>query len=503
MKKIILSLFVLSALYVKADSIENFKLALLKGDSKNYPKIEIRSEKGSTNVYMNNDWILDLRKNRRLRFRSTNQNDLWVGTKYRPMDLCWAYRDQGVNDYEAKKVEFKNLPAEGRFYIAVEADKPSVKGKVNVRVDAFWDSKVKKFHYLLSSNIKCKLENWYLNSKQAQKTYKRNVNGRPRIEGLDYHVAHVSGADIAESSTPNHHEVYNAFIYKNVGGEWTQLPKIYMPYPTRPAKYIAGQTYPIKQGSYYGFLDKKEGGWMTQMLESPSDFNYAPCWMFFDVHIFMVEAVPPRKSMENLDLSFKLHFMPVEPADARNLLANAKERPWRKLPQYQQPIFTMNNTFDTMITDGDNANKYFWWASSFDCFRDDKVGFDDKFSASIKHDTDRNSAWYARCWGKPYESEFIRGKYRIKAKVKTKDCKGKVRLAFAVPNRSDYWIHSRKYKFDPKDAEWTYSKALTGTNDWTDLEIIVDIRKYRKNIVLEQIGSGQSWFDNVVIEKIK
>ncbi|QQE12011.1 hypothetical protein JD969_00610 [Planctomycetota bacterium] len=469
-------------------------------DHSGYPNIDIREEKQSTKVYWESEVILEVRKNRYLRFRGTVEHDHWVGTKKRPMDLCWEYADKGVNDFEPKKISYKSLPEEGRFYIEVAAAKPSVDGTVDVKIDGYWNGKTKKFHYVLSSELKCELDEWYENSIKAARTFNHDAELRARIEGVDYHVEHISQPDIVDSEEPDHRELYERFVYRNPGGEWKLLPKVYLPFPTRRASYPIGKTEQLDVGCSFGFIDRKEGGWMSTIVEGPSKVLFGPCWMFFDVHVFFMEAIPARYSQKDLDLKYVMRFDPVSVEETAVFYEQAKDVPWRHLKEYQQPIFTRNNTFDQLITDGENANKYMWWASSFDCFRDDQVGYDDKYSVSIKHDTDRDDAWYARCWGMPYEKERISGLYRFKAKVKTEDCEGKVRLAVAQTTNADYWVHSKSFKREK--GTWVYSKELTGTNDWTELEVIVDFKQPMRHMVLEHLGKGQSWFDEVIIEKI-
>ncbi|MFI4911755.1 MAG: hypothetical protein ACIAQZ_08835 [Sedimentisphaeraceae bacterium JB056] len=465
----------------------------------NYPCIDIRQENGATKVYWEEYLILELRDDRRLRFRSTYQNDHWIGSERRPMDLCWAYSDEGVNDYVVENIVFKNLPVEQSFFIEVNALKPSIDGTAVARIDANWNSESQKFEYMLSLKLNCKLEQWYENSSIAKRAFNHNPKASPRIEGVDYHVEYMSLPDIVDSAEPEHHELYDWMVYKNKDKNWTLMPKIYLPYITRRAAYPAGKTGLMEQGSYFGFIDLEEGGWVSEAVEIPSRMNIAPCWMFFDVHVFFMEAIPPRYSSDDLDLSFKLHFEHINAEQSRTIAAEAEEIAWENLPEYHLPILKRNNDFREMITENGNASKYMWWASSFDCFRDDSVGFDDSYSVSIKHDVDKSDAWYGLCWGYPFETERVKGLYRIKARVKTENCTGIVRLAVAQ-TYADCWIHSKRFIRD--SAVWEYSKDLSGTNDWTELNVIVNMTHTRRHIVLEHIGKGQSWFDNVEIEKI-
>ena len=472
-------------------------------DNDSYPKIDIRQEMDSTLVYWDDELILELRDNRRLRFRATPKNDHWIGTKRTPMDLCWAYRDSGVNDYVVEQVIFENIVNDRQFYIQVEAIKHSVEGRVSVRIDGFWNPEQHNFNFLLTNSIFCELEAWYLNSNTAKNLYASNPSRKPTIQGLNYHLERISWPDILLSDQPERTLRYDWLVYADQDdSHYTLMSKLYVPFITRRATYPASSTPLLQEGCQYGFLDRVHGGWMTRILEAPSAIQFAPCWMFFDTHFFLANAVPLRHSAQHLDLTYKMLFIPVQADEVSGILDTAQEVDWRNHPEYQLPLFTRHNDFNQLVTEEGNEQQYVWWASSFNCFRDDTTGYNDNYSVSIRHTQEsEEAAWYARCWGRPYDEEYVEGEYIIRAKVKTRDCSGAVRIGVAQ-STGDYWIHARN--FDREAADWSWSDELSGTNDWSDLEVRVNmIRGKKKSIVLEQSGSGQSWFDQVSIEKLE
>ena len=466
-----------------------------------YPEITISETKGGTYVFWGDELLLELRENRRLRFRATPQNDHWVASERKPMDLCWAYADAGVNDYVPKKVTCVNDKQLGKFQIDIIAEKPSVTGTVTIKIEGIWNPEQQEFRYLLSSRLQCPLEEWYLNSNGAMKVYNVNPKGRPNIEAVDYHMEHISLPDINTSSWPDHKILYNCQVFSENGKNWTILPKVHIPYVVRPGDYNTISTPKLNTGCFFGSIDFEEGGWMSRIVETPVQMLFSQCWMFFDVHVYMENAVPSRYSQQELDLTCNQEFKHIGPDEVQGIIANSEEVEWKTKPEYQLPVFSRNNTFDQLITDSGNKEKHMWWASSYDCSRVTDTGFDDNYSVTINHGTkDKQAAWYQRCWGYPYDQEKISGLYRVRAKVKTIGCTGKVRLAVAQTS-DDYWIHSSR--FDRDGAQWTYSlNSLSGTNDWTDLEVTVRMVEPLRHIVLEHLGPGQSWFDNVVIEKV-
>ena len=81
-------------------------------------------------VLMGKDLIVEFRNNRYLRFRATNRNDLWVGSEKKPMDLCWAHADPGIDDFAFRAVQTRLTP--GDFEVLIDGDKPSLEGKVKI-----------------------------------------------------------------------------------------------------------------------------------------------------------------------------------------------------------------------------------------------------------------------------------------------------------------------------------------------------------------------------------
>ena len=478
---------------------DNFSVSRPAGESMS--GVDIKETNGSTFVYCNGGEIVEFRENRRLRFRATPESTHWVGCMRKPMDLCWAFNEPGVNDYVVQDTRYEN--DDGHFAVIVVALKPSVGGVVTNRLDGYWDKGTEKFHYLLTSSLNCPLDLWYRNSSVAMSVYERNPKGRPQIEATDYHIEDISVTDILQSPNPEHPELYDWLLSSQSGAQWTLFPKIHIAFPTRPGSYPTinyARDQSLDQGGYFGFIDLEEGGWMSRIIETPVPISYGLCWMFFDVHVLMRNAIPPRYSQENLSLRYKLQFTPVEPDEVPGIMAKASEVKWRSLKEYQLPVLSHTNQFDRLISGKDS--EFMWWASSYDCYRDAETGKGDHYSVTINQTENKSAAWYTWCLGFPYEKEIMSGKYRITADVKTDRCSGSVRLGVAH-TKHDYWLHSARNV--PSDVEWVYSNELTGTVGWTQVSLtFTAYTDGRRNLIaLEQTGSGQSWFDNVVIEKIE
>ena len=106
---------------------------------------------------------------------------------------------------------------------------------------------------------------------------------------------------------------------------------------------------------------------------------------------------------------------------------------------------------DRVLTDvpsEQTSNQTLWWASDYQCFRDNSVGYDDSFSVSIKRSeaSPKASAWSTLSWAHPFnERPKHNRRFRFTAMVKTVDCTGPVRLAHysSIENLGDMYYGGR------------------------------------------------------------
>ncbi|MBC2594174.1 hypothetical protein H5P28_07855 [Ruficoccus amylovorans] len=460
----------------------------------------------TTLVYQGEALLLELRNNRFVRFRASPDNDLWIATKDSPMDLAWSYQD--VKDFVVTRADSR--VTEQGFTIAVEADKPSVSGKVKLLIEAAWNRDKRMFEYTLSSTMRADLEAWWKESWFARSG--AYTSGRPgaSLDAFDYHVNRISISDLLQNGYEPDDILYEAFVRSPDGKAWEKWPKLHVSFTTRRGEnYIAlnalGNYQIDEPGEYFGFLDAGEGGWLTQLVQMPetpgSSVSFMLCWFYQDVHFLMRNAVPVRGSAKDFELRYKVRFIPQSPAEASRLLDAAEELPWREQGEYQLPVFSNDNRFDELIS-GSVDTQWPWFANSWDCVRDDEVGYDDHYSVRIRSETPGLKAWYAaNTWGYPRSLDKIGGKrFRMTARVRTAGLTGRARLAVAPGSQSDFWVHTSG-KRDER-VEWVGSEWLSGDNEWTELSVDFKVTGQAPALVLEQEGAGTTWFDNVVIKPL-
>ena len=487
-----------------------------------YPNLTFEQSDVGTFVRMNDKIIFELEGNRYMRFRATDADDNWVGCERKGADLCIAFADNGVKGITITDYSYTENKEEGWFRVDVAGEKDGLDAQVTYSILATWLPEIGKFKYTYTTAMDANLEKWYANSVTAGGYYQNNPNKRVPVEITDYHIEHIATTDILQSETYKDMPLrYEWFLASDDGKtNWTKFPKVHVPYPTRTGDYITirEKGKRLAAGTKFGFTDKEHGGWMSTVKSTSLDtIGFELCWYFFDVHIMMYEAVPPRYSQDRFNIDFSIDFDPLSKEEGNALVAEATERNWRALDEYQLPLLSRNNKFDTLITDIDSEHtceSHLWWASSYDCFRDDTVGYDDNYSASIKRDKAavQPVAWNTFGWGYPFEDVQIKKhKFRMTAMVKTKDVTGEARLGYAAQKKgADLWYGVDTHNADGTPREdiiiWKFSEGLTGTNDWTELsmefEVSGTVTGVINSLLLEMSGAGQAWFDNVVIEDL-
>jgi len=484
-----------------------------------YPNIQIREADGSSRVFWDGQLLVELKQNRFMRFRATPLDENWVGSEKSGADLGWTERDEGTKGMVVLGASHENDPARGIFVLKVRGKKPQFDSRIDVTLTGTWMPQAGKFKYSLWTRFQCPLESWYEHTKFFQRGLA--VDGKAPLwtEVLDYCIEGVSiperlgSPDRAKRNEP---PMYEWFVKSHDGQNWQKWPKVHIPYPVRPGSYITIRdlAHPSGVGGYYGFLDKARGGWMTRIEKTSSPVIFELCWTYFDVHAYLQGAIPPRNSVKDLSLEFQQAFEPVEAGRCREIIEQAAEIPWRTGKDYRLPLFSMDkeSRFDKLICDlpgEETANHYVWWASSDECDRDDAVGFDDHYSVTIKRDkpSPMPAGWSAGTLGPCFTGKRIGNRrFLLSAMVKTANCTGPVRLAHASPPNEVYYARFKTHDRDGTVLEpdiWTYSPSVTGTVDWTPISMeFTGGRGGRDFVVLEQHGTGQSWFDNVKIEDL-
>lgn len=488
-------------------------------NSAKYPNIQMKEEGGTTRVFWDDKLIVEIKDNRFMRFRATPADENWVGAERSPADMGWAYRDSGVKGLIVLSATRQNEPEKGRFVVNISGKKPQFDSHVDIELVGTWMPQVGKFKYTLWTRFGCSLEDWYKNSKFAQRGLAVNGGSALWTEAIDYCIEGISMTERLNAPNKAEHAMppmYEWFVKSSDGQAWQKWPKVHIPYPVRPGSYltIRDLAHPAGVGEYYGFVDKAAGGWMTRIEKASAPIVFEICWALFDVHVELQGAIPPPGSVKDLSLEVKLAFEPVEAAKGREIVAAAKELPWREAREYRLPLFSWDDRFDKLLTDlpsEQTALHHVWWPSSYECDRDDRVGFDDSYSLTINRTkaSAKPAAWTIHSWSEPFTTHPRKGRqFRFSAMVKTADCTGSVRIGQFHPTEksADVYYGGRTHKSDGSPVTdgivWEYSKALTGTTDWTPLSFEFTGTIPAQTLLLEQTGTGQCWFDNVKIEDI-
>ncbi|MDO8542226.1 MAG: hypothetical protein Q7S40_17440 [Opitutaceae bacterium] len=456
------------------------------------------------------DLLLEIRDGRFLRFRGSGFNDHWLGTTAAPMDLGWDYR--GVKDYVNSRHE--TVTTENGFVVTLAGAKPSIDGHIETRIEARLISAQEGFRYTLSSKLTGSQRKW-----RAVSTRARGVSAGTavEIEVLDFHLNRISRSDLMDwRNSPGEELLYDGIVVAHKSEPWRFIPPVYTPYPIRKGEYPTifwTNERRAETGFRIGYLDRREGGWIQEFGRVSAPIKIEQCWLGVDVHYLMPTGVPGRKEDEDtFETGYTFGFTPVTRQTAREILDRAASIDWRERPEYQLPVFSRYSTFEERLS---RAGQFVWCASSYQCALDDTLGADDRHSVRITHALPgEKSAWYAFTWGTHFDTPTpLKGRFRISAMVKTRDCAGNFKMAVAKFGDGDIFLRQTGQWTSTgrrKDVEWFYSdQAITGTVEWTQLHVDVDIDLTREppftrhGVILEYAGAGSIWFDNVRIQQVE
>ena len=293
-------------------------------------------------------------------------------------------------------------------------------------------------------------------------------------------------------------DLYDYVIYEN-GNELVRIPKLPVPRTAISGKYFYG--FFLSPGESVYYPDPTEGGWMSTVLSDSGDTYVEICWSWYDMHSCSEKSVPRVGNCDAFTVSQSWLFATTDAEHDSALIDKATEVEWRDLPNYQLPLFSTNNTFETQF--GGTDWQYAWWKSTYDCTMDATVGHDGAGSVKISKTKSGEASWYTEgVWGFPYSFDEARGKtYRVSGYVKTENVVGEAYIA------NIQYQHAT-----PNDNTVTRSEAVTGTSDWTYVSFTFTAQKREMangsvqncidHFFLTLDGTGTVWFDDVKIEEI-
>ncbi len=217
------------------------------------------------------------------------------------------------------------------------------------------------------------------------------------------------------------------------------------------------------------------------------------CWAMYDVHFKFIRDQQLRllDAGKPLEVHYRVYSVPE--ATARQWLAEAKLDPAIDGPQFRLPAFFPDrvNRFEPSDEYRVPSDYWFWRKGDGNCQWVWDEGCESQGSLSIhRPSANGQSAWQFDLIGPGHFRGFrLTGRYRVRARVKTENVSGGVRLAWQVVS--------------PK-AEPTYSAVIKGATDWTSLELETrDVGPARQAVIrFIQEGAGQSWLDDLEIVPI-
>ena len=455
--------------------------------SSDMPKAKVLKSSSGSSIYIGKELIADFKDNRYMRFRPTTENDHWIGTEHNPVDMGFAYQEAGVKGLYNTSVDFISAP--GAFKIVFKGQKVGLDAEQTNELIGFWNADTEEFSYIYNCSITADTETWHKNSSWAASN---------RIEAFDYNLERMSILDRVYNNNLGG-DLYDYVIYEN-GSELTRIPKLPVPRTMLSGKYYYG--FFISPGESFYFTDANEGGWKSTLLSAVGDTYLEICWSWYDIHNCAENSVPRLGSCDEFTVSQSWLYTTTTAEHDDALDDNAVEVEWRDLPNYQLPLFSTDNTFETQF--GGTDWQYAWWKSSYDCTMDATVGHNGAGSVKIEKSQAGEASWYTEgVWGFPYSFDDVQGKtYQVSGWIKTENVVGEAYIA------NIQYQHAT-----PNDNTVTRSEGISGTTDWTYVTFTFTAQEREKadgtvqrcidHFFLTLDGTGTVWFDDVKIEEVK
>ena len=453
------------------------------------PKMLVLKKSNGTQVLADKKEIAYFKQNRYMKFRPSGESDHWKGTDNNPIDMGFAYQESAVKGLN--NISVASVVAPGVFKVTFVGEKVGLKTTQRNELIGFWDAETKSFSFIYNASMTADTETWHDNSGVSWASH-------GRVEVFDYCSERMSILDRVYNKNHNG-DLYDYVIYEN-GSELIRIPKLPVPYTLGGGTYFYG--FRMSPGESMYLPDAKEGGWEATLLESTGDTYIEICWSWYDIHNVEYGSVPQVGSCDSFTVTESWLFTPTSAAEDKALIDRATEVPWKDQPNYQLPLFSTNNTFETQF--GGTDWQYAWWKTSHNCSMDGTVGHDGAGSVKIQKSTSGEDSWYTEgVWGFPYSFDEVEGKtYRLSGYIKTENVVGEAYIA------NIQYQHAT-----PNDHTVTKSESVSGSSDWTYVSITF-VGKQRTtasgatqrcvdHFFLTLDGTGTVWFDDVRIEEVK
>jgi len=263
----------------------------------------------------------------------------------------------------------------------------------------------------------------------------------------------------------------------------------------------------LKEDGIFAYLLEKAGNPAIQLLgDTASRSEVAICWWMWDPHVYLLT---PGKiachSGEAYEVRYRL--FEIDESQGQALLDRALLRPECSLDGVAAPIFHFGlNTFDEPVSAEVDSEEWFWecnearWEFPREdrhCLWEHTVSRSGSSSLALRGDDD-GKLWY---WTVPFCGAHMRPaptlakQLRLTAWVKTENVEGRARVGFRLLTDPNRGVGTATEYAGPE---------LSGTHDWTELELITAPSSGGGNgqIFLELEGKGRAWFDDVEIVNV-
>jgi hypothetical protein len=423
----------------------------------------VQEQDNNLTVWSGHSRVLELASGHQARFRASTDDEQWIGTELVPVNLCWSADLHP--ECEVESLTWSTAP--DGYELLLGARKPTLGA---ARVETQLEARASSAGLVYTIRSEIELPEEALAAPWA-------------IETVDLWFGGIFWPERENVSK----ELYSQFVFHSVEG-LRSAPKLHSFPVWRDAPYETLQQ-PASVGFALSFLDHEAHGYSMRLQQASAPSAVGICWWTWDPHWFLLVDGTSSK------LSYELVIEPVPIENQRGLLAAARAIDLTSIEEYAVPVFELGqlNDFSTRVSHG---SQWGWEPHSRACTLDDQIGRSDASSVAIELLGAERTAWYSRALGLNYfDHEPLRGWFRVEGWVRTSSLSGQARIGVVAAPGPETSL------YEEASPNWWWSASVNGTTEWSHVSVdfqAIDDRPVK--IVLEQEGSGRSWFDDVSVK---
>ncbi len=285
----------------------------------------------------------------------------------------------------------------------------------------------------------------------------------------------------AQCNVPLDRKRFHVYVYKGRDGVYYKLPHDKHRGPEKRRILYA------RNGTLAFLLEPKHNPVIELVGDTGLNVFSEICHAMYDVHFKFSKDTELKLLKAGKPLEVHVRFYSISEKAGRRMLARSVWDPKLQLPSARRVPMAVGVVYGfESSAEGLHPTRCFRSKSAgSECAWDASRGYRSQASLSVARDAkDGKACWQA--WIDTIHTAGLRSesRYRVRAVVRTENLSGRAELV---------WLRGKERRA---------SRSLSGTQDWTPVDLDVGRQDGPAELRLVQHGAGRTWFDDVRLEPI-